>query len=466
MLLDSGATICCLAKRCFTSSPNLHNLSVKPYSGPGIMSANGSLLKPYGLVNLPTTIVRRVSLHQQPIVKVLLHHCQDLGLIEHIDSPYLAATLLVEKKNVANSAHVTDRYRVVGDYRFLNNALTDSGWPAPSLQQCLDSVTGSTFVSSIDFNSGYHQVPCTDHCKPLLAFSPGYGFGQWTWTVMPQGIKPASNHFQKTMEQTFSNLSDCILPPFFNDVVIKGISFQEHLCNIRRVLTKLREAGLTLNALKCRFFQTKLPYLGHIIDCDQIRLDSARAQSLVEFPAPRTVRKLKVVLGMAQFCDRFLSHYSEIASPLHHLTEINAPFHWTPECDTAFNTINHLLTNAPLVRAPESRDFFVLETDASDKEEGVCLKARSYADGKEYIANSTSQKPSGTSLKKKHTQSSLPLRSFAITFLESHSCSALTIVLTPTFNQNDRQNAENFSTGPLNYPNSITKFNIFHQRTM
>jgi len=56
MLLDSGATICCLALRCFTSSLNLRNLPVKPYFGPGIMSANGTLLKPYGLVNLPLTV--------------------------------------------------------------------------------------------------------------------------------------------------------------------------------------------------------------------------------------------------------------------------------------------------------------------------------------------------------------------------------------------------------------------------
>ncbi len=209
-----------------------------------------------------STPLRRVPLHQQPIVKELLSHYQDQGLIEHIDSPYRAATLLVEKKNVAQSAHVTDRYRLVVDYRFLNNALTDSGWPAPSLQQCLHSVTGLTFVSSIDFNSGYHQIPCTDVCKPILTFSPGYGFGQWTWTVMPQGVKPASNHFQKTMEQTFSDLSTCILPPFFDDVVIKGTTFHDHLNNVRKVLTRIRDVGLTLNALKCSFFQKNC----HILD--------------------------------------------------------------------------------------------------------------------------------------------------------------------------------------------------------
>ena len=63
------------------------------------------------------------------------------------------------------------------DYRFLNDGIKDSGWPAPSLLQCLDAAAGSTYISSIDFNSGYHQIPCAERCKPLLAFSPAYGFG-------------------------------------------------------------------------------------------------------------------------------------------------------------------------------------------------------------------------------------------------------------------------------------------------
>ena len=135
-----------------------------------------------------------------------------------------------------------------------------------------------------------------------------------------------------------------------------------------------------------------MPYLGHVIDDGHIRLDPTRVQSILDLPAPTTVRKLKEFLGMAQFCDHFLPHYSEIASPLHHLTEAAVPFCWTNECETAFNNIKQLLTNAPLLRAPDSRDFFILETDASDKGEGVCLKARSYTDGNEYIIAYASHK--------------------------------------------------------------------------
>ena len=137
-----------------------------------------------------------VPIHQQEIVKELLEHYQQLGLIEPYDSPYRAATVLVKKKNVAESQHVTDQYRLCVDYRFLNSSLSNSGWPAPLVSQCLDAAHGSTFISAIDFNSGYHQIPCTDRAKTAVAFSPGYGFRQWTWNVMPQGIKPASNNFQ------------------------------------------------------------------------------------------------------------------------------------------------------------------------------------------------------------------------------------------------------------------------------
>ena len=138
-----------------------------------------------------STPLPQVPLHQQEIVKKLLDHYHKLELIEPIDSPLRAATVLIQKKNVTASSHVTVRYRLCIGYRFLNNVLPDCGWPAPSLSQCLDAADGSAYLNAIDFNSGYHRIPCTDQAKHTIAFSPGYGFGQWTWNVMPQGIKIA-----------------------------------------------------------------------------------------------------------------------------------------------------------------------------------------------------------------------------------------------------------------------------------
>ena len=147
-------------------------------------------------IPIVTTPLRRVPLHHYDIVKELIAKYIKLGLLETIDSPYRASTVLVTKKNASNSADCTDRYRLCTDYRQLNKYLTSPRWPSPSLQQCLDATADSTIFSSIDFNSGYHQIPCSDRAKQALAFSPGFGFPQLTWSRMPQGVKPASHVFQ------------------------------------------------------------------------------------------------------------------------------------------------------------------------------------------------------------------------------------------------------------------------------
>ena len=234
----------------------------------------------------------------------------------------------------------------------------------------------------IDFNSGYRQIPCTNSTKPLLAFSPGYGFGQWACL---REIKLASSKFQQTMEKTFASHQHCILPPFYDDTIIKEMTFHDHVNNVIQILTHIREYGLTLNALKCKFFQTKLPYLDHIIDNGSIRIDPSRIQAITGFPTPQDVKSLRHFLSMAQFCECFISNFSVISAPLHDLTKPNVPYVWSKKCQEAFTTIKDLLTSAPVLWAPDSHDYFILGTDASDKGKGVCLKARSHFDHQEYI---------------------------------------------------------------------------------
>ena len=250
----------------------------------------------------PTAVpLRRVPLQHRAIVKELIDRYLELGLVKPIDSPYRAATVLVKKKDLPSCTDITDRYRLCTDYRVLNRILPSSGWPAPSLQECLDDASDSLYFSSIDFNSGYYQIPCTSQAEEALAFSPGYGFPQYTWTVMPQGIKNASGCFQRTMNITFQGLENKILPPYFDDVTIKGRTFSEHKSNVRDVLKAVRNAGFTLNALKCKFFQLEVSYLGHLISSHAIRIDPKRISVIQNFPQPTCPTELRRFIGTHSF---------------------------------------------------------------------------------------------------------------------------------------------------------------------
>ena len=100
---------------------------------------------------------------------------------------------------------------------------------------------------------------------------------------MAQGVKHASHCFKKTTEGNLIDLEDCILPPYYDDFVIRSHSFESHSFNARLVLERFRQSGFTLSAFKCNFFQTKLLYLSDMIEigAEQLRRRS-RAQ---KFPS-------------------------------------------------------------------------------------------------------------------------------------------------------------------------------------
>ena len=327
--------------------------------------------------------LRRVPMHKEEIVKELLQRYKDLGIIEEIDSPFRAATVLVDKKNPAKSKDVTDRYRLCVDYRILNKQLPDSAWPTPAIDHCLDAAAGSVYLSSLDFNNGYHQIPCTDSAKYALAFSPGVGFGQYTFSGMPQGIKPAASFFQQSMEKTFRGLEHCILPPYFDDVNIKGRSFNDHIVNIRLALKRVRDAGFTLNALKCKFFQIRLSYLGHIIENGTVMIDPDRVKAIKDIPTPKCEKELRSFIGMIQFCNRFIPNLNEKISPLYNLLRKKVVYDWSEQCQAAFEYIKDVLTKPPVLKCPKPSDYFILETDASDVGIGACLRVSS--DREEFV---------------------------------------------------------------------------------
>ncbi|XP_076055262.1 uncharacterized protein LOC143033653 [Oratosquilla oratoria] len=68
-----------------------------------------------------------------------------------------------------------------------------------------------------------------------------------------------------------------------------------------------------------------------------------------------------------------LSEKQDVAEPLTDLLRKDHDFVWTPTCETAFKNLKSLLTNAPVLRAPDFQRPFLLQVDASDTGIGAAL---------------------------------------------------------------------------------------------
>ena len=163
---------------------------------------------------------------------------------------------------------------------------------------------------------------------------------------------------------------------YLDDILVIGRTFTEHLNNLVKVFSRLRQAGLRLKPSKCCLARTEVEYLGHVVSQGGVAAHPKKVEAVQAYPAPTNLKNLRSFLGLASYYRRFIPNFSSVARPLHILTRKNVQFDWTRECQKAFDTLKKLLTQAPLLAYPDFTQPFMLETDASVEGLGAVLAQR------------------------------------------------------------------------------------------
>lgn len=76
---------------------------------------------------------------------------------------------------------------------------------------------------------------------------------------------------------------------------------------------------------------------------------------------------------MEGFYGQFCPNFAEAATPLTRLTSEAVKYQWTPECQKVFTQLKNLLTQGPVLQAPDFTKPFSLHTDASDIASGTVV---------------------------------------------------------------------------------------------
>ena len=157
---------------------------------------------------------------------------------------------------------------------------------------------------------------------------------------MPFGLVNAAVTFQRLMEIVLSGLARDKCLVYLDDVLVIRKSLEEHNQNLEKVLERIREAGLRLKPKKCRFAQTVVEYLGHIVSAAGVCTDPKKVEAVSDFLPPIDVKRLRSFLGLASYYRRFVPNFAKVA---HALTKKDMPLTWTPECQLVFERLKALL---------------------------------------------------------------------------------------------------------------------------
>ena len=288
--------------------------------------------------------------------------------IQNSDSPYNSPVWVVPKKP---DEFGNKRWRMVIDYRSLNEKTVGDAYPLPNITDILDQLGGAKYFTVLDLASGFHQIEVEPKDRHKTAFSTP--FGHFEFTRMPFGLKNAPATFQRIMDRILSGLQGVELFIYMDDIVIYAKSLKEHQEKLERLLGRLKTAGLVLQPEKCRFLCKEIVYLGHAISENGVKPDPKKVEAVAKFPVPKGRKNVKQFLGLSGYYRRFIQNFATVAKPLTKLLKKNIQFHWTNEAQLAFDRLKEILCCKPLLQYPDFSKPFVVTTDSSSFALGAVL---------------------------------------------------------------------------------------------
>lgn len=291
-------------------------------------------------------------------------------IIEPARSEWSSPILLVPKK-VDNSGQ--KKWRLVIDYRKLNDRIQDDKFPLPNISEILDSLSGAIYYTHLDLFSGYYQVELDENSRKYTAFCSDQG--QFQMKRLPMGLKTSPNVFSRMITLAMSGLTYDKCFVYLDDLIVFGRNLSDHNKNIISIFERLRQVNLKLNPHKCEFLRKEILYLGHVVSGEGILPDPAKIEIVKQYPVPKNTDEVKRFVAFANYYRKFIPNFAEKAYELNKLCRKNQEFNWNKNCESSFKSLKDSLISPPVLQYPDFSETneFQLQTDASGYSLGAIL---------------------------------------------------------------------------------------------
>ena len=178
----------------------------------------------------------------------------EAGVIHPSQSPLYNAIVLVHKKD-RGLCFCIDLFK-------LNARTKKDSYPLPQIQEVIESLVGTGYLSCLDLKAGFWQIMMDDASKQYITFTVGnIGFFECECMLFRLCNTPAT--FQRPMQNCLGELTLTYCLIYLDDMIVFSKMEEEHLHCLPIVFENFREHNLNLKPTKCEFFKNEINYLAH-----------------------------------------------------------------------------------------------------------------------------------------------------------------------------------------------------------
>ncbi len=223
----------------------------------------------------PKSKVYPLSRTENQAMEEYIDEALNSGFIRPSTSPAAAGFFFVEKKDSG--------LRPCIDYRGLNNVTVKFRYPLPLVPSALEQLREATIYTKLDLRSAYNLIRIKEGDEWKTAFLTTRGHHEYQ--VMPYGLANSPAVFQSFINEIFRDLLKYVVA-YIDDILIYSKSEDEHIDNVRTVLSRLLENQLYVKAEKCEFHVKQTTFLGYHISHEGVRMDETKVRAVTAWPQP------------------------------------------------------------------------------------------------------------------------------------------------------------------------------------
>ena len=176
--------------------------------------------------------------------------------------------------------------------------------------------------------------------------------GKWKFHLLPFGINLGPSTFSHVLGKVLMSCHNFALN-YLDDIIIFSRMWEEHLVHLEEVFKQLKYADLKIKCSKCRFFKSKVYYLGCLVGVDGVQPLPDKLEAIKKLLLPAHMDELCQFLGITGFYRKFVPFYADVTNYLTKLFRKGTEFQWSEQCNNAFNILKEELCKMPSLQYPD-----------------------------------------------------------------------------------------------------------------